>query len=67
MRKKFVIQNVIDKKYWYGFYTNKNWTEDIFEAKFFYDKEDAEHWIEVNGVDFEGAIFICVEVYINAL
>ena len=65
MKKRFVIQNVIDKKYWYGYYTNKNWTDDIIEAKFFDDKEEMEHWIEVNGVDFEGAFLISIEVWCN--
>jgi len=59
MKKKFVIQNAIDKKYWYGYYTNKNWTDDILEARLFHNKEEIEDWIGSN-IDTLGGMFIIV-------
>lgn len=63
MKKKFVIQNAIDKKYWYGFYTNKNWTDDILEARFFDDKQEMEDWIENNIGELEGMVLVAIEVW----
>lgn len=38
MEQKFVIQNAINKEYWHGNYTNKKWTADILEVRFFDNK-----------------------------
>ena len=38
MEKKFVIQDAITKKYWYGYYGNNNWADHIFDAKLFENK-----------------------------
>jgi len=35
MRKKYVIKNLLNNQYFYGFYTNKQWTDDLREAKKF--------------------------------
>jgi len=59
MKKNFVIQNAIDKKYWYGYYTNKNWTDDIVEAKLFDNKQEMEDWIE-NNIENNIAMFLIV-------
>jgi hypothetical protein len=63
MKKKFVIQNAIDKKYWYGFYTNKNWTNDILEARLFENKQEMEDWIENNIGELEGMFLVAIEVW----
>jgi hypothetical protein len=63
MKKKFVIQNAIDKKYWYGYYTNKNWTDDILEAKLFENKQEMEGWIGVILGVFEGMFLVAIEVW----
>lgn len=63
MKKKFIIQNAIDKKYWYGFYTNKNWTDDILEARLFENKQEMEDWIEVYQYYFEGMFLVAIEVW----
>ena len=63
MKKKFVIQNAIDNKYWYGFYTNKNWTDDILEAKLFENKQEMEDWIENNIGELEGMFLVAIEVW----
>ena len=67
MKKKFIIQNAIDKKYWYGFYTNKNWTDDILEARLFENKQEMEDWIENNIGDLEGMFLVAIEVWSVAL
>ena len=63
MKKKFVIQNAIDKKYQYGFYTSKNWTDDILEARLFDDKQEMEVWIENNIGELEGMFLVAIEVW----
>lgn len=58
----FVLQNMIDKSYWYGFYTNKTWTDDIREAK----TQDEEYFTELmayNPEPFEGMILTTVKIY----
>lgn len=62
MKKKFIIQNAIDKQYWYGFYTNKNWTDNILEARMFDHKPDMENWIK-NISGFEGLYIIIIEIW----
>jgi hypothetical protein len=63
MKKKFIIQNAIDKKYWYGFYTNKSWTDDILEARLFKNKQEMEDWIENNIGKLEGMFLVAIEVW----
>ena len=63
MKKKFVIQNGIDKEYWYGFYTNKNWTNDIAEARLFENKQEMEDWIENNIGELKGMFLVAIEVW----
>ena len=76
MEKKFAIQNAIDKKYWYGFYTSKNWTEywygfytsknwtdDILEAKLFENNQEMEDWIKNNYDEVEGMFLVVIEVW----
>lgn len=62
MKKKFVIQNAIDKKYWYGFYTNKNWTDDILEARLFENKQEIKNLIKNDFGELEGMFLIVIEV-----
>ena len=62
MKKKFVLQNAIDKKYWYGFYTKK-WTDTIIDAKLFDNKTEIEDWIENNMVEIQGMFLITHEVW----
>lgn len=40
MERKYVIQNGISKSYWYGNYTNKQWTDDILEARLFDNRQE---------------------------
>jgi len=63
MKKNFVIQNAIDKKYWYGYYTNKNWTDDILEARLFENKQEMEDWIEGNIGELDGMFLVAIEVW----
>lgn len=63
MKKRFIIQNAIDKKYWYGFYTNKNWTDDILEARLFGDKQEVKDWIEFNTDELQGMFLVIIEVW----
>jgi hypothetical protein len=63
MKKKFIIQNAVDKKYWYGFYTNKNWTDNILESRLFEDKQETEDWIN-NVSELDGMFLIIIEVWL---
>ena len=64
MQKKFVIQNAIDKTYWYGWYTNKKWTDDILEAYFFMNEQELEDWIKSNFNEIEGMALISIEIWV---
>ena len=63
MEKKFAIQNAIDKKYWYGFYTSKKWTDDILEAELFENNQEMEDWIKNNYDEVEGMFLVVIEVW----
>lgn len=64
MKKKYLIQ-VADEKmlYWYGHYTNKQWTENIYEAKIFDNKQEMEDYIMNNSETFKLFFLIGVEIY----
>jgi hypothetical protein len=64
MKKKFVLQNLLDNKYWYGYYTNMYWTDDVKEARQFDDKEEIEDWIKNNFNELEGKFIITIEAWI---
>jgi hypothetical protein len=51
MEKKFVIQNG-QGLYWYGYYSNKNWTSDLSEAKFFDRKSDVSNFMKESDENF---------------
>lgn len=59
MERKYVIQNGISKSYWYGFYTNKQWTDDILEARLFNNRQEMQDWIK-NNYDVIGGMFLVV-------
>lgn len=63
MKQKFIIQNAIDKKYWRGFYSSKNWTNDILEARLFESKEEIDEFIEDNIDELEGMFLVVIEVW----
>lgn len=63
MKKKYVIEDAISKKYWYGWYTDMRWTDDILKAKLFYNKQEIEDWIESNSSELNGMFVIVIEVW----
>jgi len=62
MKQKFIIQNAIDKKYWQGLYSSKNWTTDILEARLF-DRQEMEEFMEDNFDEFEDMFLVVTEVW----
>jgi hypothetical protein len=62
MYKAYIIQNIITKEYWYGFYTNKTWTIDSNEAKYFDTKKDAKEFIKLNESILNG-IYIILKIW----
>lgn len=66
MEIKFVIQDLISAKYWYGYYSNKNWTDDIKEARIFDTKEECDEWIKYNSEDIiKHSILSIIEIYLT--
>ena len=63
MQKRFVIQDAISKEYWYGWYTNKNWTDDIAEAKLYPDRFNMKDWIRLNADKMKGKLLVVIEVW----
>lgn len=63
MEKKFVIQNAKDKKYWCG-YIDKNWSDNISDAKLFSTKEKIEEWILYNADKIKGKFLFVIEVWL---
>jgi hypothetical protein len=64
MKKRYILQNAIDKTYWYGHYTNKQWTDDILEAKLFHDKQEIKDFITLNKEDILLSMFLIkLEIY----
>ena len=64
MKRRFAIKNAVDNKYWYGYYSSKNWTDDILEAKLFDSKQELDGFIESNAGDLYGMFLIVVEVFV---
>lgn len=67
MNPFYVIQDAIqtteDGKpfYWYGYYTNKKWTNDISEAVFFIEIEEVENRLKDD--EFNFGMYIILTVY----
>lgn len=66
MKKAFIIQNAINKKYWYGFSSTKRWTDNILEAALFDSKHDAQDYIKTY-TEFDSMIIFCIELLDNRI
>jgi len=60
MIEQFVILDLVTKEYFYGYYSNKNWTSEISEAKYFYSLDEAKTYMEN---DFKNGIFQIISIY----
>ena len=66
MIKKYIIQDLITKKYWYGYYSNKEWTDNILEVRSFDKKSEAKEFIkslEVGFVTSSNMLLTIIEVW----
>lgn len=61
MIKDYVIQDIETKLYWYGNYTNTQWTDNIRLAKTF-EKHYAEQTITT---DLDKGFYTIIEIYIK--
>lgn len=59
MKRRYIIQNIVNRLYWYGNYTNKTWTDIIEESKFYSLKGDAELKI----CEFTSDMYVVIEVW----
>lgn len=62
MRKRFIIQDLVSKEYWYGYYTNKTFTDNVEEAKLFEYIEDVESQLQMG--DFQERYITIITIYI---
>lgn len=62
--KRFIIQDLSNLLYFYGHYSNKQWTDKISEAKFFDDREELEERIKNNIDNLEGKFITIIEVFL---
>ena len=46
MKSYFIIQDKNTNEYFYGFYSDKSWTNKVEEARSFFCSEEAEQFIE---------------------
>lgn len=63
-KKKFALQNAVDKTYWYGFYSNKKWTDDILEARLFDSMSEMRDYVENNFSEFEDVVLVIVKLLV---
>lgn len=52
MKKQYIIKCLIRNEYFYGFYTNKYWTNKISEAKTFTSLEETEQYLTLDEFNF---------------
>lgn len=65
MSKKYLMQNGITKMYYFDLYKNKDWSNDILDAKLFDSEYDVEQYLKENIGKFFGCFIIINEVFIN--
>jgi hypothetical protein len=63
MNQRFILKNVANNLYWYGFYPSKNWTEDVLEAYIFDDRREMEDFIHQNDGMLEGTVLQVIEIW----
>jgi hypothetical protein len=63
MERKYILQDAISKKYWYGHYTSKHWTEDILEAFIFDFKSEVKDFISNNEGELEGMFIVEIRIW----
>jgi hypothetical protein len=65
MRKKYVIKNLLNNQYFYGFYTNKQWTDELRDAKIFenYTLEEMIDYLNSNQEIFGGKYIDFISFY----
>ncbi len=63
MNQRFILKDIISNLYWYGFYTSKNWTDDILESHLFYDRSSIEDFIRYNNRVSDGMVLQVIEIW----
>jgi len=65
MKKKYIIQNLVTKLYWYGNFSNKQWTENVREAIMYDEKEEIDFYIMEYMSDQIEFVYTVVEIFLN--
>jgi hypothetical protein len=65
MKKKYIIQNLVTKLYWYGNFSNKQWTENVREAIMYDEKEEIDFYIMEYMSDQIEFVYTVLEIFLN--
>ena len=63
MKSHLALQDADTKQYWYGYYSNKQWTDNLREARTFGNKAELKDWLKTNEAPMEDRVLIVVTVY----